>query len=302
MDVPASKRTKRTKDSRLENIQSLENLTLPQLTLDSPFRAIQTIDNRFDKLSEKLTTTITDSIKKEIRECEKKIIAEVNSKISEIEAKLLREIDSLKSQFTVINDRVSAVEAQCSEIDELRKEIDYLKTEIYGIQNKMSRQENSMISTELRVTGIPGIRNENLGLHYDNLCAALQIQAPKYTSIFRVGGTKYKTKSPDSTIIIKMESAYDKNYLLKSISNYKNMIRGHLKLNMIGFESNSNFFVNENLTSTNYNIFKNALKYRKMNKIVSVFTRRGIVYIKIATGDEAQPIRSVNEFNEVFRS
>lgn len=299
MDIPA---VKRTRDSLLETTQSLESSKLPRISMDSPFRAIQTIENRFDKLSEKLSKTITDSIKNEMRESEKSIVNEVNKKMSELETRLLREIDTLKIQFQNINDRVSAVEAQCSEVKELRKEIDYLKSETYAIQNRISNQENAMVSTELRVTGIPGLNNEDLGLHFNNLCAALQIQVPKYKSIFRVGGFKHKTMYPDSTIIIKMESAYDKNYILRSINNYKKSTRSNLKLNLIGFESDQNFFINENLTSANYNIFKYALKYKKMNKLYSVFTRRGLVYVKIAARDEAVTVRSVDELNEFFRS
>ena len=158
-----------------------------------------------------------------------------------------------------------------------------------------------MVSDELRVTGIPYIPNEDLMLHFNSLCGALQIQGPRCKSIFRVGGFKHKTLHPDSSIIIKMDTPYDKNYVLKCIKNYIRGNKCNLKLNMIGFDSDINFFVNENLTATNYNIFKMALKYRKMDKMSSVFTRRGIVHIRINAGDDIVCVNSIDELNNLFR-
>lgn len=303
MDSPA---TKRTRDSLLESSLSVENRKQPRISMDSPFRAMQALESRFDKLTEKINTTISASILHEIRECEKRIISEINNeinnKVKDIETKLLSEIDSLKAEFIKINNRISSVETQCSEIDDLRKDIDCLKTQLYVNDRRVSKQENAMVSNELRVTGIPKMENENLRLHYANLCAVLEIHPPECKSIFRVGGERYRNNSPDSTIIIKMESAYDKNFLLRSMYNYRNKIRGQLQLNAIGFESDATFFINENLTSNNYHIFKSALKLKKMKKLSSVFTRRGLVYIKVNTGDEATCASSIDELNVFFRS
>lgn len=117
-----------------------------------------------------------------------------------------------------------------------------------------------------------------------------------------MGGFKHKEKSPDSAIIVKLESPYDKNFILKTIRCFKNATKDHLKLNHIGFQSDANFFINENLTSHNYNIFTYALKYKKLNKLSTVFTRRGIVFVKIGTGDEAVAVKSTDELNEFFSS
>lgn len=269
-------------------------------TMDSPFRAMQTIENRFEKLADKLSKTIKESVKNEIRECESNIIEKLNNRMSEIETKLLSEINSLKSEIEMLNERVSAVEAQSSEIIDMRKEMDCFKSEMYAIQNKISKQENSMVSDELRITGIPYIPNENLILHFTNICNALQIQGPRCKSIFRVGGAKHKKVHPDSAIIMKMETPYDKNYVLTCINNYRKQTKCNLTLNMIGFDSNINFFINENLTVTNYNIFKTALKYRKIGKISSTFTKRGIVQIKITAEDEPVCVNSIDELNNLL--
>lgn len=298
MDSPT---TKRTRESLPETSQNIDKLKHPRLTMDSPFRAMQSLENRFEKLTAKLTNTIKETVKNEIRECECNIIEKLNNRMSEIETKLLSEINSLKSEFEILNDRISVVEAQCSEITELRKEMDCLKSDMYVMRNKISKQENSMVSDELRITGIPYIPNEDLMLHFNNLCGALQIQGPRCRSIFRVGGIKHKAVHPDSSIIMKMDTPYDKNYVLKCINNYKKNNKCNLKLNIIGFDSDVNFFVNENLTATNYNIFKTALKCRKMDKISSVFTLRGIVHIRINAGDEPVCVNSIDELNNLFR-
>lgn len=165
----------------------------------------------------------------------------------------------------------------------------------------MSKQENSLVADELRVMGIPHMPNENLMLHFNNLCAGLQISGPRCKSIFRVGGSKHQTVHPDSTIIMKMESPYDKNYLLRCIQDYKKINKCNLKLNILGFDSDVNFFINENLSPTNYKIFKNALKYKKVGRLASVFTRRGIVNIKVSAGVDPTPVISESELNNLFR-
>lgn len=134
------------------------------------------------------------------------------------------------------------------------------------------------------------------------MCNTLKIQPPPIKSIFRIGDKNRRENMLDSTILLKLMSPYDKNFLLRTISQFKNFTKSPLKLCHIGFEHNEkNFFVNENLTQNNFTIFKHALQCRKQDRIKSVFSRRGLVYIKINSNDEPISVQSLSEFHGLFR-
>lgn len=78
-----------------------------------------------------------------------------------------------------------------------------------------------------------------------------------------------------------MWSPYDKNFFLKSFANYRKENKNFFFcLRDIGFDSDQKFFVNVNLTLSNFNILRAAVSLKRERCIHSVFTMRGLVYIK----------------------
>lgn len=163
------------------------------------------------------------------------------------------------------------------------------------------KQDNAAVASELRITGVPQLQHEDLYELFKNLCTTVNIQPLPIKSIFRVGN-RNNGKNLDSTIMIKLFSPYDKNFLLRSINEFKKFIKTNLKLSHIGINNDDkNFFVNENLTKANYLIFKHATQLRSQNKLKSVFTRRGLVFIKLDSDTDPIHVQTLDNFHALFR-
>lgn len=319
------------------------------LTSNSPFRAINVLDRRFDKLSSQLTNTLTDTltriIKAEISQCEQRIITEMKAVIDNIgervarletttitnemlENKLLDIRQEMQVNICNINEHVTKLEAQTSEIvddklAELRTDINNVKVRVTDvessnvksngvavpddIQNELSylrakilQQENSAVSCELRINGIPQYNNENTFKIFDALCEKLGIPTPDINQIYRVKN-KNKNQSTAATILVKLMSPYDKNFILRAISTYRRSNNDLLRLSLLNFDSNAPFFVNENLSAANYKIFIEALKLKRLKSLFAVFTMRGIVHIKKNEEDKPTSIDHIDVLKLFFR-
>lgn len=325
MNSPANKRTRAAKLALLSTDTDAENNS--RVMMDSPFRTFQALDQRFDKLSTILTTTLTETITKliktEILQCEQRIIAEVNKNISETEAKLLNEIsvtaDSLKSDFKCITERVISLESQCSEISALHEEIIEvtervaqletatgeiiaLKAELKNMKIQALKNANSIVACDLRINGIPHRQEENLTEIFEIICNTINISTPRTKSIFRLQNKNNKAKefSPDAVIIVKFFSPYDKNFFLKSLGIYKKLNKTNLMLKILGFQSEMPFNINENLTNSNYKIFREAVTLKKRQFLHSAYSFRGLVYVKRAKDDSPTCIDHIDAL-EPFR-
>lgn len=96
-----------------------------------------------------------------------------------------------------------------------------------------------------------------------------------------------KNTSPDAVIIVNFLSPYDKNFFLKRFFDFKKRNNNYtVSLNDLGFNSNKPFYINENLSNTNYKIFREATKLKKDKCVQSAYTFRGLVYIKRCSTDE----------------
>lgn len=70
---------------------------------------------------------------------------------------------------------------------------------------------------------------------------------------------------------------------------------------MIGFNVDTPFFVNEDLTNNNYKTLQAAIKLKRRKLLLSAFTLRGIVYIKRRNSDRPLRIDSTDHLNSLFR-
>lgn len=118
----------------------------------------------------------------------------------------------------------------------------------------------------------------------------MKIGIPPTKSIFRLQNKNNKSKqfSADAVIIVKLMSPYDKNYFLKTLNEFRKINKCNLTLDMLGFDTNRPFYINENLTHSNYLILQDAIRLKRNNVIQSAYTFRGLVYVKRTTND--QPI------------
>ena len=99
--------------------------------------------------------------------------------------------------------------------------------------------------------GVPWVANENLHTVFNKICEVLNIETPNTVSIHRVK----RNDSGEGPIIVKLTSGNERNQLMRSLALYRrNNNKGMMRLNNIGFESDSPIYVNKNFTSRNNNI------------------------------------------------
>lgn len=277
-NTPAQKRLREVmQNSLLGNACKTPRL----INTESPLKFITIMDKRFDKLTEQLQSIIETKF----NECKDNLLSEIDKRFN-----------TIKCGLDELNKRVTHLESVAVEFKTMQDEIKSLKT-------KMKRQENNTVACDLRLNEIPFSENENLMDIFSDICNAIQVSVPAVKSIYRLQNqnNKNKTDSKDAVIIVKMWSPYDKNYFLKSFASFKKLNKGFFFcLRHIGINSDNKFYVNENLTATNFNILRAAVRMKKRKYIHSAFTMRGLVYIKKTANDNLTLIDDINCLNELF--
>lgn len=263
-----------------EHLQSVSH-TVNKSYTDSPFKLLTVMDKRFDKLSERIEKVVED-------------------KLSQYKIELLNDLDMrfnlIKNELNAVIERVSLLETAAVEIKSMQEEIATLKT-------KIKHQENNTVACELRLNEIPFHENENLMDIFCSICETIKTTVPAIKSIYRLQNlnNKKQTFSRDAVIMVKMCSPYDKNFFLKSLASFKKQNKDFsFRLRHIGFNSDNKFYINENLTKTNFQIFRAAVRLKKKNRIYSVFTMRGFVYIKKTAEDNAMEIDDIELLYNLF--
>lgn len=259
--------------------------------IDSPFRLLQVLDSRFEKQTDALTGLF-------------------KTLIAESENRILNKIEAIENNMKELRRDLIEVTARVSKLETVSNEISTLKSDIKELKLQNLRQENSLVACDLRINGIPFFDNENLEKIFDDICYTLNINTPSVKAIYRLQNRNNKNKnfSPDAVIIVKLMSPYDKNFILKSIASFRKTNRCSLTLRHIGyqsdnterFNSNNPIYINENLTSNNYNIFLSALRLKKNKNLQSVFTMRGLVYVKNESTEQPVRIDFIEQLDEFF--
>lgn len=267
---------------------------------DSPFKLINVVDRRFERQNELVDKRF---------EHQEKLMRTL---FEEFESRILNEfekrIDELKRDVLYLNERVTKLETVVDDITSLKTEVQKLKTQ-------MQRQENSKVSSDLRINGIPHNANENLNDIFKSICDLVKIPTPAVKCIYRLQNhnNKHNAYSPEAVIIAKLLSPYDKNFVLKSIASFRKNNKSPLLLGQIGINinepdksENSNnsdrpFYVNENLTTQNHKILQASIKLKRDKKLVAAFALRGLVYIRRNGDDELVRIDNLDELQNLFR-
>lgn len=245
----------------------------------------------------------TESINHQISQFHSTISEEIKLLVKETENRLLNEIDKrfceMREELNDVTERVTKLEAVMIENIELKNEIRNLK-----IQSL--KHSNSTVACDLRINGIPYINNENLDVLFDKICNVLEIPTPRLQFIHRLQNKNNtrKTNSPDGVIIVRLITPYDKNFILKSLNEYKRK-NHNLMLNCLGFETgvqNQLFYINENLTNGNFKILREAVALKKRRLLHSAYSYRGLVYVKRMSSDNPLCIEDLDALNNFFRS
>lgn len=296
---------------RFREMSLLESATRTPRLSDSPLRLLQIVDKRLEKQADEINKQLRELFEEsearllnqlEKRFCEK--LSEIRVDLDDVRervSKLEIEVDVNKklheNELTEIKADLAAVMNKGENINTVSGEDIELKTELTNLRRKIMQQENTAVASELRIDGIPYYDQENPYMIFCTMCSSLNIETPNVRAIYRLRNGK---KSAAPTILVKLFSPYDKNYLLKSVSNYRRRNKDLLRLFLLNFDANDPFYINENLSQTNYQIFNKALKLKRENRLVSVFTVRGIVHVMKEEADQPLRIEFINELNELF--
>lgn len=275
--MSAPKRSRGNLSHILDNVSESQTNTPRRSSIDSSFKLIQIMEKKFDGQSE--------SIKNLLMESEARLLAEFDKRI-----------ESLTNDFKVLGERVQQLETVADDFLAMKSEIVQLKLQIKA-------QENSLVASELRINNVPFYENENLIDIFRSICNVINTPVPAVSALYRLknANNKFKANSPDAVIIVKLMSAYDRNFFLKSLSAHrKSKTDFCFRLNDIGFESQTKFYVNENLTQPNYKILQAALKIKRQNKLHAVFTIRGLVYVKVSSTENPRCIFDDSELDQFF--
>lgn len=312
METRSESSSKRARESHQDSNQnsSIEKYNkVPRLTSGDKAFFKELIKESEYITTEKIKYAIRESenttsavIKNSIMESEEKHFEYIKKLILESEERILSvmeiKISDLKNQMNSIIERVEQLEIKSIQIKEIEKEMVELK-------RKINKQENSVVASNIRITGIPFYENENLQTVFDNICNNIKIQTPRVDNIYRLKKIYKNNKAynpKEETIVVKLHSPFEKNFLLKSISKFRRENRANLNLRHAGYESNVNIYVNEDLTPNNHKIFKAALNMKKSNQnIKSTFTLRGLVYVKKIDSDEPILVEFLEDLNKLFR-
>lgn len=283
----------------------------PRLTnIESPFKLMNSMDKRFDKLTEDLTEKLQTIIQTMFRECEERLLSEIDKRFNITKS----DLDAVTVRVTSLESAVQEIKnTAMDEIIELRNETEFLKNEIVYLKSCARKQDNSIVAYDIRITNVPTEQNENLYDLYFRLCEAVNISPPNVKTIYRVKinrnnrnnynnkNNQNNSKTRDAAIIVKFKCPYDRNFVLKTITSFIKTNKAPLQLNVIGFKSSVPFFVNENLTPENHRIFLKAYGLKKQGIISSVFTNRGHVFIKQLNEEDPIYIYEIDQLNQLFR-
>lgn len=243
----------------------------------------ESMDERFSQMSS-LISDHENKIAELITKSEESLLNEIDKRFSEIK-------EEMDVKLCQLSERVSKLEY------EQQNKIN-LNSEIHQLKKQLAHQENVNVSTNIRICGVPYLNNENLYEIFEKLCASFNLAVPYIKSIYRV---KDRRNTVDGVIMVKLFASQERNTLLRAIAGHIRENKKQLSLHMIGFNVDTPFFVNEDLTNNNYKTLQAAIKLKRRKLLLSAFTLRGIVYIKRRNSDRPLRIDSTDHLNSLFR-
>lgn len=230
----------------------------------------------------------------------------------------LTEISTLINNAVVkltsnINDKIDDI---CMKFDNrlvvLGDDVNMLRKRIATLEDQVNRYSRS---NQINIRNILYTRNENLHNIFRAISSAIGFNKTTYDQhIYRVlpKGNLHKPSmqpsDPANAIKSRLrnKASNHENYISPTIvvqfvtpwdkSQFMNMYFKHITLNLseIGFSSDVRVFISENLTSVNYNIFRQAAQLKKQGTIFKIQITNGLVYICRVKDDKPLLINDIN--------
>ena len=263
----------------------------------------QQLDQKLSALTEQITKAVVAQVKDIIT-------AEVSKSMDEIKFYIDEQLELMQDNINIA-----------------KQTLETMHNEILLLKRKFAKQENAAVASELRLHGVPETDNENLTGLLEKLCQSLKIPLPEICEVKRLKGNSNRstnaqnlqntegTESPstDATnntssnthspqlitpIIIKLSSPQSKHSFLHNLAKFRRDNNEILRLKHMGFESEKEIYINEQLTKANHKILKTAVGMKKKKSLWSVYTRNGIIFVKKRQNENAIRIENVNQLRD----
>lgn len=226
--------------------------------LPSILRALRELEEKVQRQSDKLES-LFDSISSKITEVERALCKKIDTEVAVLSSKVIESAE-----------RIAALEAKQMSFE---TEVQRLKAEINKAANNKFAPD---ITADAIAFGIPYTEGENLKSIFNGVCLSIDFLVPQVRDIFRA---KPSNNNPNSAVVIKFYTPLDRNRTLRAFSDYRKRTKSIISLTAVGLEGKFSIF--ESLATDTRKILQEAISLRREGKLASVFTLRGVVYVKV---------------------
>lgn len=257
-----------------------------------------------------------EDILKAIRSSEERIVSEMrtllDSRIAEVRSEFDDKLNALSSS---IDGRIRAV-LEISNVGSNDGKYEDVVSSIdaaAAISNtRIESLERAHYLSDVIINGIPVLEKENAFSYFRSICDVISFQCgvSAVSSVFRLPTRSTATNAPASSaghvnvhktsgppIVVKFLNSDLSRQFISCYLKFK-----HLNLTHIGYSTPTRIFINENLTKSNRELFRYCLqlKHRHKSYLLQLFTRHGIVYVKLAGSDKPVIVLSKKEIDNII--
>lgn len=180
------------------------------------------------------------------------------------------------------------------ELKDVRTSLDQIKLDVMDNTEAIDRSQRSC---DLIVSGVPYTLNEDLYSYFRSWCLALGYTQHSVPSV-DIRRLTRATLNDGNNCLILLQFAIPN----QKTDFYSKYLRSHsLTLRQVGFQTDSRVYVNESLTPAARKIKSKAMELKKEGKLVSVFSRSGVIHVRTSTSDRNLPIKSTDELQRFQR-
>jgi hypothetical protein len=212
----------------------------------------------------------------------------IDDKVHALNKTIDDKIDGLREDLK--DEILSKVQQNVTNIAANTSKIEQLQSTVARLENTI---ELNSKANDLIVKGIPVLSNERASALYQQISVALGLvpeQTPR-AEVFRLGKKRVGAKW-DPPLIIRFPNKYDRKVFYD-----KYFEHGNLKLTDVGINADQRFFISENLTKYNQDIFATAMRLKREGKLATVSTSNGEVAVKQDKRGVKVPIKVLSELD-----
>lgn len=280
-------------------------------------------NDQFQKIFEQYANKLSSDLQLQLNAQTESVKAEIKSQLdahtaavqNEIKMQLDTHASSVQGEIKSLGDQLKS-EISC-QIDDVNNKIDSLQQNVSGQLISVQKNVDSCVErmntgeddvrrfaklNELKIKGIPYKPDENLKLLFQSISQIVgyNIDDPnRVPELFRIQKKNAAVTEPIPLpiIIVKFVAKHirDDFYSLYLARVKKNP----LKTEELQLAQGGRVIISENLTATNQQLFTQAMKMKYEKKLAKVYTKDGLVYVKITSETKPNQIRFLRDLDLV---